>query len=578
MKEWRIRDNPPKNYLKNLDEPELTKRLLFFRGIKTKKQAEEFLNPDYQSLGDPLEILNMSRAVRRILRAIKNKEKILVFGDYDADGVSASVIFHDFFRKIGFENFSVYIPDRHQEGYGLTFEVIERFIADKIDLVITVDCGITDFKEIAKAKKAGLEVIVIDHHLIPEKVPPAFAILDLHQKKEKYPFKYFSGAGLAFKVVSALIKKGDFNFNPEWIKWLLDAAALATIADMVPLLNENRVLVYFGLKVLQKTRRVGLKRLYKTLKLENSGVSEDDVGFLLAPRINIAGRMGDARMSFDLLTTDSENEADRLVNHLEEKNNERKILAEEILNSASRIIDKAGQLPEMIVVGNNVWSPGILGFACNKILDKYSRTVFLWGKGESKFRKGSVRGNGEVNVVKLMEKIPSGIFLEFGGHSMAAGFTLKEETKTEDFEKEIQAAFKKTKKEKVELEVLRFDKELSLDEANQDLISLLEKFRPFGMDNPKPVFLFGNIEVFEAKSFGNGGIHLELKFRKDNGQLISAIGFFMKNSLGRSPTGEAFEPKIEKGLRIDLAASVEKSNFKGYDEIRLRIVDLRLRQ
>ena len=356
--------------------------------------------------------------------------------------------------------------------------------------------------------------------------------------------------------------------NSGWSKWLLDVAALATIADMMPLLNENRILTHFGLRVLQKTRRVGLKQLYKTLKLGNSGISEDDVAFLLAPRINIAGRMGDARMSFDLLTTDSASEAVRLVNHLEEKNNERKTLAEEILNSASKIIDEAGRLPEMIVVGNDSWPPGILGFACNKILDKYARTVFLWGRGESKFRKGSARGNGQVNLVKLMDKMPEDVFLEFGGHSMAAGFTLREKTKTEDFEKEVQKAFEKIKKEKVELEVLWFDKELSLGEANQDLISLLEKFRPFGMDNPKPIFFFSGLEVFDVREFGNGGIHLELKFRKDNGRLISAIGFFMQNN---------FASKIKKGSRIDLAASIEKSNFKGYDEIRLRIVDIKVK-
>ena len=568
MKTWKIREKIPANYLKNLNEPDLARRLLFFRGIKTKKQAQEFLNPDYESLGDPLEILNMPRASSRILRAIKSNEKIVIFGDYDADGVCASVIFHDFFKKIGFENFQIYIPDRHQEGYGLTFKVIEKFMADKIDLVITVDCGITDFEEIKKAKKAGIDVLIIDHHLVPKKIPPAFAILDLHQKKEKYPFKYFSGAGLAFKTICALLKKGGFPMNSGWSKWLLDVAALATIADMMPLLNENRILTHFGLRVLQKTRRVGLKQLYKTLKLGNSGISEDDVAFLLAPRINIAGRMGDARMSFDLLTTDSASEAVRLVNHLEEKNNERKTLAEEILNLASKIIDEAGRLPEIIVVGNDSWSPGILGFACNKILDKYARTVFLWGRGESKFRKGSARGNGQVNLVKLMAKMPEDVFLEFGGHSMAAGFTLREKTKTEDFEKEVQKAFEKIKKEKVELEVLWFDKELSLGEANQDLISLLEKFRPFGMDNPKPIFFFSGLEVFDVREFGNGGIHLELKFRKDNGRLISAIGFFMQNN---------FASKIKKGSRIDLAASIEKSNFKGYDEIRLRIVDIKVK-
>lgn len=578
MKEWSIRKNPPKNYLKNLAEPALVRKLLFVRGIKTKKQAEEFLNPDYELLGNPSEILNMPRAVSRILRAIKNKEKILVFADYDADGVCAAVIFHDFFRKIGFENFKIYLPDRHQDGYGLTFEAVQRFIDDKIDLIITLDCGITDFKEIKKAKKAGIDVIVIDHHLPPEKLPPAFTIVDPHQKGEKYPFLDFCGAGLAFKTVAALIKKGNFNLGAGFEKWLLDLAALATIADMSSLLKENRILVRFGLLVLQKTKRLGLKALFRILRLEPAYLGEDDVSFLIAPRINIASRMGNADESFNLLTTDSFSEAQGLAEKLEKQTKERKAIVEGILKAIDKRLAEKESLPEVIVMGDDQWPPGVLGLTCNKAMEKYERPVFLWGKGESKERKGSVRGElrgkGEVNLVELMRAMPAEMFSNFGGHAAAAGFTLKNGVAADDFEKNILKAFKKVKKQKAEPKVFWLDGELKIDEIDGNLIAVLEKFRPFGMDNPKPVFLFSGLEVFEVREFGNEGIHLELKFQKSNGGFVRAIGFFMQNSLGRSPTGES----LKKGSRIDLAASVEKSNFNGYNEIRLRIVDLKIKE
>lgn len=568
MKTWKVREDIPKNYLKDLNEPESARRFLFYRGIKTKKEAERFLYPDYErDLADPMKILNMPRAVDRILKAIKDNEKIVIFGDYDADGICGSVIFYDFFQKIGFENFNIYIPDRHHEGYGLTLAVVEKFIKDKTDLIITVDCGITDFDEIKKAKDTGIDVLVIDHHLIPEKPPPAFTILDLHQKEDKYPFKYFSGAGLVFKVIKGLIKKGDFNIAPGWSKWLLDVVALATIADMVPLLGENRVLTHFGITVLQKTRRLGLKHLYKSLKMDISNIAEDDISFLVAPRINIAGRMGHASTGFELLTTNSPNEADWLTAQLEEENNKRKTIVGEILETVAKKFDEVKQLPKVIVVGDEKWPPGVLGLSANRIMDKYLRPVFIWGKGESSHRKGSARSNKGVNLVKLMSLMPANTFLEFGGHAFAAGFTLNEKIEKEDFENNIQKTYEKIVKEKAKPEILMLDGELKLKDANWDLVSLLEKFQPFGMDNPKPVFLFSNIKVSEVKTFGNGGIHLELKFEKTEGKIISAIGFFMENS---------FEPKIEKGSQINLAASIEKSTFKGYNEIRLRIVDLKV--
>ncbi len=540
-----------------------------------QKDKEKFLNPDYElGLRDPFDILNMDKAVDRILEAIEKDEKIIVFGDYDADGVCASAIFNDFFRKIDFENFEVYIPNRRTEGYGLSFEKIDQFEKDGVNLIITVDCGITDHEEIKRAKNKKIDVVVTDHHLDAIGPPSdAVAVVDPKQSADNYPFDMMCGAGVAFKVVEAILKKKNFNVVEGWTKWLLDLVCIATVADMVDLVDENRVFVKYGLKVMAVSQRPGLVALYKKLKLKPKNITEDDIAFLIAPRINTAGRMEHANISFNLLTTTNPEEATWGAGRLEEKNIERRQVAEVVLSGVEKKMEnippnsEAGKkIPEFLFFGDESWNIGVLGVATNRVLEKYNKPVFLWGKGENKDIKGSSRSDGTVNLVEVMKiaaKKNKGLFLDYGGHKFAAGFTVEAE-KIKDVEKAIQEAFKEVEKEEVEDELF-IDKELELDNVNVDLWEVINKFSPFGVGNPKPNFLFKNLKVLNVRKFGNGGIHLGLDFKTNNG-FVSAIGFFMN--------GKDFD--VKTGEKIDLVANVEKSTFKGYDEIRLRIVDFKV--
>ena len=568
MKQWILREPISEKISKELESwPELVRQLLFYRGIKTKKEAEKFFNPNYEKgLNDPFKILNMEKAVDRILSAIKKNERIIIFGDYDADGVCASVIFHEFFKKVGFENFHVHIPDRHLDGYGLTLESIDEFKKQEAKLIITLDCGITDYDEIEKANKSGIDTVVIDHHLPPEKLPPACAIVDVKQEKDKYLFKDLCGTGVAFKVICALVKKGGFNIVSGWEKWLLDLVAIATITEMVPLMEENRVLVFYGLQVLRKTKRPGLLSFYRRMEMVPVNINEDDVGFMIAPRINVASRMEHANTSFELLTTESSEEADWLTGRIELLNKDRRNIVEAILQEVDEKIE-IESIPPIIVKGDINWNPGVLGLVATRLVEKYGRPAVLWGKERAKEIKGVCRSDGTVNVVDLMTVLPKDILLDFGGHAFAGGFSIKE-GKIDDLEKEILRAYKKILKQKTENEILYIDKEIGPEEVNWEFYGQIEKFQPFGMDNPKPVFMFSELEIANIKKFGNGGIHLQLDFKKSNGEKISAIGFFIANA-------EKYD--LKTGQKIDLVATLEKSTFRNSLELRLRIVDVKLR-
>ena len=564
MKQWVLREKIPNDVAMELGEmPEFVKSLLYHRGIRTRAEAEKFLNPTYGGEADnPLLILNMEKAVSRIIRAIKENERIIVFGDYDADGVCSSVVFHDFFKKIEFENFHVHIPDRYLEGYGLSEKAVEEFSKQGAKLIITLDCGITNVKEVERAIELGMETIIIDHHIVPENPPKAYAIVDLKQNGETYPTKFLSGAGIAFKTICAIVKIGKFNITPGWEKWLLDVVAIATVADMVPLTGENRTLVYYGLKVLKKTQRPGLLSFYKRLKLSSSNITEDDLSFVICPRINVAGRMDHATVGFNLLTTQSEQEAIWIGERLDIMTSDRK----ESVNGIMKKVDEefGDSKPEVIMMGDVSWSPGVLGLTANKVLEKYNCPVFLWGKGGDSI-KGSCRSNGAINLVDFMKKLQAGLLDDLGGHALSAGFSTAE-SKIEKLKEEIMKLYAVFPKQEIN-GITNIDQEILIDDVGGALFSMIEKFQPFGVDNPKPVFSFQNVNIYAVKKFGNDGIHLQLDFKKSDGKVVSAIGFFVANA--ENMIG------LKVGQTIDLTAVIEKSHFRGRPEIRLRIVDIK---
>ena len=545
----------------------LTQTLLKNRGITTYEEAEKFLHPDYErDIHDPFLILNMEKAVERILRAIDVEEKIVVYGDYDCDGIPGSVILHDFFKKIGYKNFENYIPHRHDEGYGLNTDAVDEFAKTSTTLLITVDCGITDVKEVAHANSFGIDVIVTDHHLPQEVLPSAYAILNSKQKDDTYPDNMLCGAGLAWKLVQALLKKRakEWNVGEGWEKWLLDMAGLSTIADMVPLRNENRVLAHYGLKVLRKSPRPGLMKLLRKLRVDQRYLTEEDVGFTIAPRINAASRMGIPMDAFRLLSTTDETEADVLSDHLNEMNETRKGVVAAMIKEAKKKI-ASREMREVIVVGNPAWKPGVLGLAANRLMEDYERPVFVWGREGGTHIKGSCRSDGSINVVELMVNVRQGIFLDVGGHELSGGFSISHE-QIHFLEEEIILAYKKIEKKSSVEEAMAVDSTLSLDHVTWETQRLVEQLAPFGIGNPKPLFLFEGIEIKGVKAFGKEKNHLELQFENSVGKRIPAIGFFISQ--------DNFKTPVEEGNFINLFATLEKSMFRGRPELRLRIVDI----
>lgn len=555
------------------DENEIGLQLLYSRGIKNIEERRRFFEPDYGDLYDPFLIASMDKAVERIAGAISENEKIIIFGDYDADGICASAVFNDFFDKIGFKNFEVYIPDCYLEGHGLNDKAIDSFAGIGANLIITADCGSQNNDEVLKAKGLGIDVIITDHHpKPPDKTwPDALAVVNPRDEKSGYPFGLLTGAGVAFKVVSALVKKEGFAYNAGWEKWLLDAAAIGTIADLLPLVDENRILIYYGLKVLRKTRRLGLRALCRKLGLNIASLNEDDVAFSIAPHINSASRMDHAVTSFLLLKTDSEDEAEWLSSRLAENNKKRKLLAEKLFSEVRAAYDKKKKI-DLVVAGKEDWQPGILPVIANKLLDEFGAPVFVWGRGESELIRGSCR-SGTANLVEIMKKMPWGFFEDFGGHPFASGFSFNA-NKLSAFEEELKKAFLslppaqllERKKSPNKYNSVFYEREISVNDITWQFLENVDRFRPFGMENPSPIFILKNIVPENVKTFGNGGLHIQLDFRKTNNEIIRAIGFFSSKS---------FLPVLDKKSPIDLAFSVEKSNFKGYDELRLKIADLK---
>ena len=576
---YKIAENLDENTEKELQNyPELTKKLLANRGIKTAQEADVFLNPDYEKhQHEPFLMKNMGKAVDRILRAIKENEKTVIFSDYDMDGIPGAVALHDFFKKIGYENFINYIPHRNREGFGLNKEAMEQFASQNAKLLITIDCGITNVKETELANEKGIDVIITDHHLpnlspICEQVgggknPPAHAILNPKQKGDKYPFKELCGAGIVFELIQGVIQKGRerdvINLPNGWEKWILDMVGIATIGDRVSLVGENRIFAHFGLKVLRKSPRVGLKKMLGKMNVNQNTITEDEVGFMIGPRINAASRMDAPDEAFNLLVTKDEIEADKISDHLNNINDQRKGFVASIIKEVKRKARLYEKKP-VLIAGNLEWNPGLVGLACTNLVEEYEKPVFLWGRDEGFVIKGSCRSDGTIDLVKLMSEVNSGTLIEYGGHSFSGGFSVYHE-KIHIFEEEILLAYEKTEKFTDGENKKNFiDAELAIDDVDENLFNQINTLAPFGEGNPKPTFLFRNILLDEVLVFGKRKEHLKIGFRDDAGEKIYAINFFK--------TPDDFG--IKKGDKISLVANIEKTSFRNISELRLRIIDI----
>ncbi len=582
---------------------EIIQVLLKKIGITTLKDAEAFISPSYDlHLHDPFLMKGMQEAATRTLQAVANNEKIAIYSDFDADGIPAGVILHNFFKRIKYDNFINYIPHRDKEGYGFHSEAVEQLHKDGVSLIITVDVGITAMETVERATELGVDVIITDHHEPKEQVPKAIAVLNPKQKDCNYPFDGLCGAGVAYKLVQAIIlqarksveTKQDvclcfahqpgatppqkhtscFVFNiaqlPKgWEKWLLDLVAIATVADMVPLVGENRVLVHWGLHVLHKSKRPGIQALCNKLRISQQLLDENDIGFSIGPRINAASRMGHPDDAFKLLSTESLEEAEDLASKLESLNNKRKGQVAAMvrkINSKVEAMQELGELPSVLVVGDPSWSPALVGLAAGSLADKLGKVVCVWGREGTGVLKGSCRSGDGTSVVETFEAAGNAL-LYFGGHSAAGGFAVSDEQvhtlgkALSDARESLETSTKPNNKEEVIA-----DAELSLSKVN---ISTLKEFKllaPFGIGNPKPVFAFKGVEVVSIRHFGKEQNHIEIFVKDPSGASRKASKFFA--------TSESFSKAVKEGNTITLLANLEESSFAGRRTLELRIVDI----
>lgn len=548
----------------------IMRRLLFNRGIITRDEAYRFIVPSYdEHLFDPFLLKDCEKAILRIKQALDKQEPILVYADYDCDGIPGAVIMSDFFQMLGYSNFEIYIPDRHKEGYGLQKESLQKiFERKKPSLIITVDLGITNNNEVLFCQESGIDVIVTDHHLPGKEIPKAYAVVNPKQSDCEYPDEMLCGSGVAFKIVQAFLSRfgEEYKIGEGQEKWLLDMVGLATLSDMVPLVKENRVFAHYGMLVFRKTKRPGLQKLLKKAGLRTDVLTEDDITFMVSPRINAAGRMDHPKHAFELLSTKDMSHAEEKSLLLHEYNLTRKNLVKNIMKKAKAILEHRKDHP-LIVVGDRNWAPGILGLVASKLVEEYARPVFVWGGSEEDLvMKGSCRSDGTVNMVELMQEV-SEMFTTFGGHEQAGGFAISFDN-IHFLEEALSEKYRGLKKDIEKNSAYIYDTELLLGDVTQELYDDVSRLAPFGVANPKPVFLFRDSVVYDVRVFGKQNEHLELAFRTETGKPIKAIAFFTKH--------DAFGVPVVPGATIQLFASLEKSYFGYKAELRLRIEDVHI--
>ena len=517
----------------------LVQHLLLVRGINKKADAEKFFSKKWEC-ESPYAFEDMEKAVSRFLKAIENNEHITVFSDYDCDGICGASVLHSLFKKLDYENFDIIIPDRHYEGYGLSETHIKSMKEKGTTTLITIDCGITAIGAIQKAKDLNIDTIVIDHHTIQEELPPMYALI--HYEKKEGTKTPFCGTALAFKFACGVCEKRRDVIKEGWEKWLLDVVSIATIADMVPQNGENRILTHYGMYVMQKTKRKGLQLLYKKSRLNKASIKEDDIGFTVAPRINAASRMGSAEDAFILLTTDDDKIALEKVELLESLNNKRRGLITSMLKKL-RPINK--NKSSVRVFGESDFRPSLAGLVAQKLIEELEMPIFVWGRSGTGEIKGSCRCPEGGNLVEIMEKTKH-CFKEYGGHSCAGGFTLKEEFLF-TIEEELSKSFNNiSKQEEVNVNV---DGKLKLDMVNNITYKNIRQFAPFGKENEKPLFVFSDLLVDEVIIFGKQNNHTKY-ILTDGNKKVEAVDFFKK-------------PKVEVGNKVNVYGYLEPTYRNG---------------
>ena len=562
MKRWTIQKHDraeAKNLAESLKISPLVAALLISRGYETEESASKFLNPSYSDLHEPFLLKGMKEAVERILKATENGEKILVWGDYDVDGTTGTVVLRKALEILGAKT-AFHIPHRFTEGYGINIPALEKAKERGFTLVISVDCGIRSFAPVAWANENGLDFIITDHHLPDEEKgnPAALAVVNPNQKNCEYPDKNLAGVGVAFKLVHALLREKD---KEKIVKGFLKVVAIGTIADVMKLTGENRAIVSLGLKDLPKARNYGLKALMEVAACTGE-MSSYDIGFRIAPRINAAGRMDAARFVVDLLETDDFDEARRLAEMLDSRNRERQQVQIDITKKA--FLETADITQQnFIVVAGEGWHQGVIGLAASKISEKLYRPSIVISLKDG-IGKGSARSISGYHLLKGLESCEE-LFEQFGGHQAAAGMTIKQEN-IEELQKRLNAHATENLSEEDLIPEIKIDALVSSKTLNLDLIDELKQLAPFGMGNPKPRFLTANL-FLTADPFVMKEKHLKLKLADKSGKPFEAVwwdGVEKSKDISLAPNGS-----------FDLAYSAEANTWRGNTKLQLVVQDIR---
>ena len=566
-KEWivyRTRQQREDELVRALDIHPLTARILVRRGFTDVDRAYRFLNPRLDEMHDPFLMKDMDRAVREVLTSIDRGEKIRIHGDYDVDGVSSVALLYQFLSALG-ARVDYHVPLRDQDGYGLHVDNVRQAADDGVGLIITTDCGISNVEEVALAKELGLRVVIVDHHTIPDELPDADAILNPLQQDCQFPFEQLAAVGVSFHLLVALRKTlrdhGVFEHIPQPdLREYLDLVALGTVADVVPLVDVNRTFVRHGLEALASRRRAGVSALMERAHVGDKKITPQTISFRLAPRLNAAGRMGDATICVELLTTDSYARAIKLARKLEKLNDRRQDCEKEILEKILPLArEQFEQQRKMLVIAGRKWHRGVLGIVASRLVERYHRPVVLVGIDEEGLGKGSVRSVDGINVIEVLDAAED-LLETYGGHVAAAGLSVREQHVEELRDRLDEKLTRVLDQEGLPRPRLRIDCEVELNQLDVRFGRDLSRLGPFGTGNREPVLLCRESKASCVRIVGNN--HLKAKFRDGSGSL-EGIGFSMADQ----------RPLLNQ--RVSVAFVPRLSTFRGRTRLEMHIRGLR---
>lgn len=552
-----IYPNYDENFIKELESYSISKniaKILNARNITDMTSVKKYFSDEYEEGYDPFLMHDMQKAVDRINEAIENEEKILVYGDYDADGITSTVLLVETLISMG-ANVSSYIPNRFEEGYGPNKEAFTKIIDSGITLIITVDNGIAGVEEVDLANELGCDVIVTDHHKIQDTIPNAYAIIHPEHPEGNYPFKKLAGVGVAFKLAHALLE-----IFPDF---LLDLVAIGTIADMVSITDENRIFVKQGLELINEDTRIGLKMLLELSGIDTK-IDEQTVGFYIAPKLNSIGRMDSAKLGLTFLMAEEPVTARALAEQIEQYNIQRKQVTEDIVKDVISKIENSEKKQKNVIMVSGEYHEGVLGIVASNIVEKYQKPVFIMNEKEGVL-KGSARSIFDFNIYVAMNKI-SDLFLAFGGHTLAAGFSF-EKSNFEKIEEFLDNEFEEFKQNNDLKANKNIDIVTSLEDISYQFLNSLDALKPYGMDFEKPTVLIENAMVLNKAYFGSEKQYLRLTISDEVGNL-DCITF--KDSV-------TFD-KVEKNDIIDLVCNIDKNNFNGRTKLQAHIIDIHIKE